>query len=127
MNKTTVPNLHPFLAIFFINFILLILMMVVFFSFFANPVGFEIRIPVENVVNTVDGARVTVRITSENVLYLNDRVVTINELKRALGKISRMRAIVDVRVDRRASIGRLSDVFDLCKGLEIAQVKIIFL
>lgn len=127
MNKMIKLDIHPFLGIFFINFILLILMMIVFFSFFANPVGVEVRMPTEDMVNVVDGIHVTIRITGENVLYFNDKVVTINELKRALVKVGIVRTIVDVRVDRRASIGRLSDVCDLCKGLGSARVKIIFI
>lgn len=120
------PPLHPFLGVAFLNFFFLFLLMIIFFSFFATPSGFEIKIP--NV--TRDGLEenhATIRVTSENVLYLNDKVVTINELKRALPKIGSTNAVIYLRADRRASMGRISDVWDLCRGLGTAKIKVVAL
>ena len=119
------PSFHPVVATAFLNFIFLILVMVVFFSFFATPSGFEIRLP--GVANSgMFEKQFTVRITAENVLFFNEKVVTINDLKRALFKIANTaNTVVYLQVDRRSSMGRVVDVWDLCKGLGIAQVKII--
>ncbi|MBI4309585.1 MAG: biopolymer transporter ExbD [Candidatus Omnitrophica bacterium] len=122
------PPLHPVVGIAFLNFIFVVFLLVIFFSFFAVPSGFELRLPRLGPVgglNAFDEPYVTVRITSENVLYFNDKVVTINELKRALFKIKAVNKLLYLRVDRRASAGRMADVWDLCKGLEIARVKIV--
>lgn len=116
---------HPILGIFYLNFIFLMLMLIVFFSFFANPVGYEMRMPSQENVGLIDGVKVIIRITGENVLYFNDKVVTINELKRDLSKISHLKTVIDVRVDKRASMGRVADICDLCRGLGAARVKII--
>ena len=126
------PPLHPVLGLAFVNFIFVIILLIVFFSFFAAPSGFEIRLPVAGDpalggagANAFDESHATVRITSENVLYFNDKVLTINELKRALLKINTVNKVIYLRVDRRASVGRVADVWDLCKGLAIARVKIV--
>jgi biopolymer transport protein ExbD len=120
------PPLHPILGIAFLNFIFLFLALIVFFSFFAVPSGFEVRMPVIG-GNIPDEGHVTVRVTSENVLYFNDKVVTLNDLKKALMKLklNASNALVYVRVDRRASMGRVADVWEMCKGLGVARVKVV--
>jgi biopolymer transport protein ExbD len=116
--------LHPVLGIAFLNFVFLFLLLIIFFSFFASPSGFEIRMPVSG-VSAMEENRAIVKITGENVLYFNDKVVTINELKRALIKTNKPNTIIYIRSDRRASLGRVADVWDLCKGLGSARIKII--
>lgn len=118
------PPLHPVLGIAFLNFIFVVLLLIVFFSFFAAPAGFEVRMPVLGTSQGFAEGHVTVRITSENVLYFNNKVVTLNELKRALAKVDGAGTGIDVRVDRRASMGRVADVWEMCKGLGIASVRI---
>ena len=115
--------LHPVLGIAFLNFIFLFLLLVVFFSFFAVPSGFELRMPVSG--SGIDENHAVVRITGENVLYFNGRVVTINDLKRALVKVNKANTVIYLRSDRRAAMGRVADVWDLCKGLGSARVKIV--
>ncbi len=119
------PPIQPALGIAFLNFIFLTIMLIVFFSFFANPSGFEIKMPSANEANGIEDVRIIVRITGENVLYLNDKVVTINDLKRAFAKTDQRHTFVYLRVDRRASMGRLADVWDVCKGLQGGKVQII--
>lgn len=114
---------QPMLGLAFINFVLVVLLMIVFFSFFAAPSGIEIRLPAEE-GHTAEESRAGIRITSENVLFFNGKVVTFNELKRALAKIHLANTVVYIQVDRRASMGRVADVWDLCKGLGAARIKI---
>lgn len=120
------PPLEPILGIAFLNFIFVFIVLLVFFSFFAVPSTFDIRVP-SATDNTLEENHATIRITSENVLYLNDRVVTLNDLKKALRKFDGRGMVVYVRVDRRASSGRAADVLDLCKGAGIALVKMVAL
>ena len=118
------PSLHPVLAVVFLNFILLLVLLLMVFSFFAAPSGFEIRMPRFSAGENLNDLRVTIRITGENVLYLNDKAVTINDLKRALFKLNVRSPLVSVIVDRRAAMGRVVDVWNLCQGLGFARVNI---
>ncbi len=119
------PVLHPVLGIAFLNFFFLILVLIVFFSFFATPSGFEIRLPAFS-NSGFEENHFTVQVTAENILFFNGKVVTINDLKRALLKVPHAaNTVIYVRVDRRASMGRVTDVWDLCKGLGIARIKIV--
>ena len=118
------PPLHPVLGVAFINFIFVLILFIVFASFFAAPAGVEVRMPVAGAVEG-GGSGVTVLITSENVLYFNSKVTTINDLKRELARLNKAGAVIYLNIDRKASMGRVSDVWELCNGLGAAKVKII--
>jgi len=119
------PPLHPVLGVAFLNFIFVVILLIVFFSFFATPSGFMIRMPVFGINEGFEENHITIRVTGENVLYYNDKAVTMNDLKRTLVKINGANTGIYLRVDRRASMGRVADVWELCKGLGIARVKIV--
>lgn len=114
----------PIMVIAFLNFILLIVLLLVFYSFFASPSGYEIRMPSMAKQSLEAGNILTVRINAENVLFLNDKVVTLNDLKRGLLKSSSANRTIYVQVDSRASMARVADVWEMCKGLGVAQVKV---
>lgn len=118
-------SVHPIVGIAYLNFIFLFLLFVVFFSFFAQPTGYEIRLPFSGGEGVSEENRVTISITSENVLYFNDKVVTLNDLKKGLLRTRLSDVVVYLRVDRRSSMGRLSDVWDLCKALGVSRVKVV--
>ena len=119
-----VPFLHPALAVAFINFFLLIMVMGGFYSFFASPAGIEVRMP-RFLPGATEEQHATVDITAENVLYFNSKVVTLNDLKKVLGGQARTAQVIFIRADRRASLGRVADVWDLCRGLNAGRVHII--
>ena len=63
-------------------------------------------------------------ITSENVIYIDGKVVTLNELRRFLARGDfRFHAIM-IKADRRSSMGRVADILDLCRGISGATVNV---
>ncbi len=66
-----------------------------------------------------------IAITAENVFYLNGKVVTLSELKKDLAKIEFSRRNISIRVDRHSSMGRVMDVWDLCRSLGNSHVHIV--
>jgi len=114
----------PIMVIAFLNFTLLLVMILVFYSFFATPAGYEIRMPSMHKQSLESGSVLTVRINAENVLFLNDKVVTLSDLKKGLVKTDGPNKTIYVQVDSRASMARVADVWEMCKGLGIAQVKV---
>ena len=116
--------LHPILAIAALNLFLLILLMLIFCSSFSKPAGFEIRLP-RAVVSEGLQAGLSISITAENVLYFNRKVVTLNELKKDLAKVDFKHQNIFIRVDRRASMSRVIDVWNLSRALGSDHVHII--
>ena len=116
--------MHPILAVAAINLFLLILLVLIFCSSLAKPAGFEIRMP-RAIVSEGLQADQTIRITAENVLYFNNKVFTLNELKKNLAKIDFKYQNIFIRVDRRSSMGRVMDFWDLCRALGDSHVHIV--
>ncbi len=119
-----VPSLHPVVAVALVNFCLLAVVMAGFYSFFASPSGIEVRMP-RLLSGTAEENRSTVDVTAENVLYFDGKVVTLNDLKKVLAGQRYVPGVIFVRADRRASLGRVADVLDLCRGLNAGRVHII--
>ncbi len=113
--------LHPILAFAAMNLFLLILLVLIFCSSLSRPAGFEISMP-RAVLSEGLQTDQTIAITAENVLYFNGKVVTLNELKKNLVKIDPKNQNILIRVDRHSSMGRIMDVWDLCRALGNSHV-----
>ncbi len=57
-------------------------------------------------------------------MYLNNKVVTAKELKQELGNPVHKDRPILIKADRRASMGRIVDVWDLCRQLGIERINI---
>ena len=115
--------LHPILAVAGLNLILLLGLMLIFCSYFSKPADFEILMP-RAVVSEGLQKDHTITITAENVLYFNNKVVTFNDLKKNISKIDFKHQNIYIRIDRRASSGRVMDVWDLCRALGSSHVHV---
>ncbi|MCA9398734.1 MAG: biopolymer transporter ExbD [Candidatus Omnitrophica bacterium] len=92
-------------------------------SSFTFQQGINVKLPKAITSDVVKEENYIVTITSENVLYLNDKVLTLKELKEALEKTNRQFPLL-IKADRRASMGRIVDVWDLCRNLGIERINI---
>jgi len=116
--------IQPFLAIGFINFLLTIVLLILSTTIFARPSGVQINFPAYKEIESSSGKEVDITVTSENVLYIDGRVVTLNELRRFLAEGNFRRDALMVKVDRRASMGRVADILDLCRSITGASVNV---
>jgi biopolymer transport protein ExbD len=116
--------IHPLLAMGFINFILMMVVLIMSTTIFAKPSGVQMDFPVFRDGAYVSGHGVAITITSENVIYINGHVVTLNELRRFLSQGGFRRDALMIKADRRASMGRVADVLDLCRGILGASVNV---
>ncbi len=107
-----------------IDLILLVLIFFMLSSSFTFPSIVNVKLPKVITSDTVQEENVNILITSENVLYLNNKIVTIKELQQELGKESRVKQPVLIKADRRSSVGRVVDVWDICRDLGIEKINI---
>jgi biopolymer transport protein ExbD len=120
--------LHPVLAVGFINFILTIEVLMMSTTIFARPSGVQMEFPSlkEGMAQApaLAGREIVITVTSENVIYIDGRVVTLNELRRFLARGNFRNNALMVKVDPRASMGRVADILDLCRGISGASVNV---
>lgn len=121
-NPPDIP-LHPVILFAALNLFLLLLAVLIFCSSFSKPAGFEIRMPRAIMSENLESDQ-TITITSENVLYFNNKVVTLSELKKELNKVNDKPQNISLYVDKRSSMGRVMDVWELCRALGNSRVQI---
>lgn len=93
-------------------------------STFVMQPGIEVNLPQAITSEVVRYENVEIVVSSENVTYLNGRVVTMQELKAFLKQVAKRKQSILIKSDRRASLGRVVEIWDMCRDLGIAQINI---
>ena len=92
-------------------------------SFVIQP-GIKVNLPKALTSEVVKLENVEILVTSENVVYLNGGVVNTQELKSVL-KISGKKAqTILIKADKRASLGRVVEIWDLARDMGVTQINI---
>ena len=103
-------------------FLLLIFFMLTS-SFIFQP-GIKVNLPRAITSEMLSEENAVVNITAENLIYYNHKLVTIKELTAVLKKIASARLPVLIKADRKASLGRIVEVWDICRQKGVSQVNI---
>ena len=108
----------------FINMLFLLLMFFLLTSSFIFPSGINVKLPKSVTSDILKEENIIITITSENVMYLNNKVTTLKELQHTLHKSNNKERQLLIKADRRASVGRIVDVWDLCRTMGIEKINI---
>ena len=93
-------------------------------SFIFQP-GIKINLPKAVTSEVLHEQNIVVTITADNLIYIDNKAVTSNELSKRLSKdIAALKKPILIKADRRASLGRIVEVWDLCRASGISQVNI---
>lgn len=92
-------------------------------SFIMQP-GIKVNLPKAVTSDVVQNENIDILITSENITYLNGSVVTMNELKGFLKQAAKRDQGVLIKSDKRASLGRVVEIWDMARDLGISQINI---
>lgn len=103
-------------------FLLLIFFMLT--SSFTFQSGINVKLPKAVTSDVIKEENVIVTVTRENVIYFNGAVITLKELSKKLEGFDYKKQPLLIRADRRASVGRVVDVWDLCRNLGIERIHI---
>lgn len=90
-------------------------------SFVFQP-GVKVHLPKAVTAEPAQKENLIVTIARGNRLYLDNRVVTLQELQQALRPIARSHPPVLIRADRDASMGRVVEIWDHCRAMGISEV-----
>lgn len=92
---------------------------------FTSQTGIEIALPKAITSDVINDKNFIITVTGENILYWNNAVITIEELGRELKKSFPKNQPILIKSDRRAYVGRIVDVWDLCRWLGIEKINIV--
>ena len=92
-------------------------------SFVMQP-GIKVNLPKAVTSEVVKYENIEILLTSENVTYLNGKVITLQELKALLKEAAKREQTILIKADKHASLGRVVEIWDLARDLGITQINI---
>ena len=95
-----------------------------FISLSLTSPSIQVSFPKIITSESVKEENLILTITSENVIYLDNAVVTLKELRLQLAKGASKNRPILIKSDRRASLGRMIDVWNLCRELGVEKINI---
>ena len=105
-----------------VMFLLLIFFMLTS-NFILQP-GIKVHLPKAITSEIIDSENLIVSVTSQDLLYLNYKPINIGVLTELLDKAAQENSSVLIKADVGASLGRVVEIWDLCRQLGIEKVNI---
>ncbi|MFH1645447.1 MAG: biopolymer transporter ExbD [Candidatus Omnitrophota bacterium] len=102
-------------------------LLIIFFMLTSNFIfqpGIKINLPRAITSDILSEKNVVVTVTAENLIYYKGRLVTIAELSSSLKEAAERLAPVLIKADIKASLGRIVEVWDICRQEGISRVNI---
>lgn len=107
-----------------IDVIFLLLIFFMLTSHFIFQPGIKINLPRAITSEMISEENAVITITAENLVYYSGRLVTVKELASTLKSIASSRRPVLIKADKKASLGRIVEVWDICRQEGITRVNI---
>jgi biopolymer transport protein ExbD len=107
-----------------IDMVFLLLIFFMLTSSFVIQPSIKVNLPKAATSEAVKLQNLEIIISSENITYLNGRVITPQEINKLLKQVAAKDTSILIKADRRASLGRVVEIWDICRDLGIAQVNI---
>jgi biopolymer transport protein ExbD len=108
----------------FINMIFLVVVFFFLLFVFAVDAPLNVRLPKAVTSDMANDKSVTIVVTSENIVYVNGRVTTLQELRGLLSRAKDRASSVLIKADRRVSVGRIVDIWNLGRDLGIKRINV---
>jgi len=93
-------------------------------NFAAASRGIDIRLPSSSTAETIRSDQVTINITKEGKIYLDDEPISINQLGKSLKEKTHNKSLVIIRADTSVEHGRVVTVMDIIKSQGLNRIAI---
>jgi biopolymer transport protein ExbD len=101
-------------------FLLLIFFMLT--SSFVKPAGIRVSLPKTVTADVLQEEKFVVVISADDIIYLDEKPISLDDLRERL-KEAKVGSIL-IKADKRASLGRVIEIWDLCREIGIERVNI---
>lgn len=117
-------GLFPMIFAPFFDLLCLIFMLFVVAAFSTFPNSIHIKFPKTMTSDVVLENIKTITITSEDIIYFENKVTSTKELKKKLQELSLERQSLLIKADGRSSLTRIVDVWNICRELGLEKINI---
>ena len=105
-----------------VNVLFLVISFYVLSTAFTLSPDIHVSLPKTVTSDALEGENSVITITGENVIYWRSNIVSIKDLQMQMNHLSKNKSPILIKADRRASVGRIIDVWDLCRSLGIERI-----
>ena len=88
--------------------------------------GISVTLPKMATSQQVTRSGVAITLTKEHVIYFNDQVVTLKDLRHSLAELPHDQPVA-IRADGHAYVRRLMELWDLCRDAGFREIRIMTL
>ncbi|PIU41313.1 MAG: hypothetical protein COS99_05985 [Candidatus Omnitrophica bacterium CG07_land_8_20_14_0_80_42_15] len=111
-------------AVPFINCIFLLLIFFILTPSYIASQAIKVNLPKAITSEVVQEKSMTVVVAKDNTVYLNERAVTPDELAERITIAAEEGSSVLIKADRDSSLGKIIEIWDLCREEGVNQVNI---
>jgi biopolymer transport protein ExbD len=86
--------------------------------------GIRVNLPRAVTSEITKQNQIQISISSENIIYLNEKVVTLQELRNFLKDLDNKEVSVLIKADRKATLGRVVEVWDILREAGLSHINI---
>lgn len=92
-------------------------------SFVIQP-GIKVNLPNAVASDVIEEQNIIIALSAEGIIYVDKRVITSQELKSYLSDAENSMRPILIKADKRTSLGRVVEIWDLCRRMGIERVNI---
>ena len=104
-----------------------VFLLLIFFMLTSNFViqpGIKVKLPKAVTSEVLSSRNLMITLTGQDLLFLNDQPTTVADLTREIHLAAEENKTVLLRADSGASLGRVVEIWDLCRDAGVAQINI---
>lgn len=117
-------GLKPIDIVPLINIVFLLMIFFMFTSSFVVQPGIKVNLPKAITSEAVKYENAEIIISSENIVYFNGKALATQELETLLKQVAKNKQGVLIKADKRASLGRMVEIWDMCRDLGVTGINI---
>jgi biopolymer transport protein ExbD len=107
-----------------VNVFFLLLIFFMFTSSFIFQPGIKVNLPKTVTSEVIQQENVVLIITKNDKMYLNEREISAGELASSLRVMAKEKTPLLIKADKGVSLGRVVDIWDMCRKEGVSQVNI---
>ncbi len=107
-----------------IDVIFLLLIFFMLTSSYIFQPGIKINLPKAVTSEVIEEKNLIITVNAEDLIYLNNRLVSLKQLKSNLEKAAKDDRPLLIRADRKASLGKVVQIWDMCRETGLTQINI---
>ena len=101
--------------------------LLIFFMLTSNFVlqpGISVKLPKAITSEVISSENLVITLTGQDLLFLNEAPITLAELTTQIKQAAEDKKTVLLRADSSASLGRVVEIWDLCRNAGVPQINI---